>query len=63
MEFRFYNIVIHIQIIPLYGLSFGFLYYNPNLEPDKLNVDTEDFYEQLTVLIIFFGLHITYYRI
>lgn len=54
---------IDLQIIPIYGLSFGVLYYNPNLEPDNSEVDEEDFYHQLTIMFLVFGFHITWWKI
>ena len=54
---------IDLQIIPIYGLSFGVLYYNPNLEPDSEQVDEEDFYHQLTIMFLVFGFHITWWKI
>jgi hypothetical protein len=56
------NIGVNIQAIPIYGLSLGFLYYNPNLEPDSDNVDDEDFYQQVTIMCLLVGLHITVWR-
>jgi len=50
---------ITIQAIPLYGLAVGFLYYNPNLEPDLDSVDEDDYFEQITIMFLFFGIHIT----
>ena len=54
---------IDLQIIPIYGLSFGVLYYNPNLEPDSEQVEEEDFYHQLTIMFLIFGFHITWWKI
>jgi hypothetical protein len=54
---------IDFQIIPIYGLSFGVLYYNPNLEPDSEQVDEEDFYHQLTIMFLIFGFHITWWKL
>ena len=56
------SIGVNIQAIPIYGLSLGFLYYNPNLEPDSDNVDDEDFYQQVTIMCLLVGLHITVWR-
>lgn len=50
------------QFIPLYGISLGALYYNPNLEPDEPNVSEEDMYHQLTIMFVLFGIHITWWR-
>ena len=62
MNIDFGNIGVNIQAIPIYGLSIGFLYYNPNLEPDSDNVDDEDFYQQGTIMCLLVGLHITVWR-
>jgi len=62
MNIDFGNIGVNIQAIPIYGLSLGFLYYNPNLEPDSDNVDDEDFYQQVTIMCLLVGLHITVWR-
>lgn len=62
MNIDFGSIGINIQGIPIYGLSLGFLYYNPNLEPDSDNVDDEDFYQQVTIMCLIVGLHITVWR-
>ena len=59
MNIDFGSIGVNIQAIPIYGLSIGFLYYNPNLEPDSDNVDDEDFYQQVTIMCLLVGLHIT----
>jgi hypothetical protein len=62
MNIDFGSIGVNIQAIPIYGLSLGFLYYNPNLEPDSDNVDDEDFYQQVTIMCLLVGLHITVWR-
>lgn len=62
MNIDFGSIGVNIQAIPIYGLSIGFLYYNPNLEPDSENVDDEDFYQQVTIMCLLVGLHITIWR-
>lgn len=62
MNIDFGSIGINIQVIPIYGLSLGLLYYNPNLEPDSDNVDDEDFYQQVTIMCLLVGLHITVWR-
>lgn len=48
---------VTIQLIPIYGLSLGFLYYNPNLEPDGEPV--EDMFYEITFMFLLFGIHIT----
>ena len=62
MNIDFGSIGVNIQAIPIYGLSVGVLYYNPNLEPDVDEVDTEDFYQQFTLMFLLVGLHITIWR-
>jgi len=62
IQFIFFDYMIHIQFIPIYGLSLGVLYYNPNLQPDEEDVDEEDFYHQLTIMFLAFGIHITAWK-
>jgi hypothetical protein len=62
MTIDFGNTGINLQIIPIYGLSAGVLYYNPNLEPDIEEVHEDDFYHQLTIMCLVFGLHITVWK-
>mgnify|MGYP000427491375 FL=1 len=62
MNIDFGSIGVNIQVIPIYGLSLGFLYYNPNLEPDSDNVDPDDYYDQVTIMCLLVGLHITVWR-
>lgn len=62
MNIDFGSIGVNIQVIPIYGLSIGFLYYNPNLEPDSDNVDPDDYYDQVTIMCLILGLHITVWR-
>jgi len=52
---------LHIQRCPIYGALFGILYYDPNLEPDKEKVDPEDFYQEVTLCLIFIGIKITWW--
>lgn len=59
MQIDFGSVGVDVQIIPIYGLSAGVLYYNPNLEPDQDDVDQDDFYHQITIMFLLFGLHIT----
>ena len=59
MHFFFGDKQVSIQLIPIYGLSLGILYYDPNLEPDNGQVEEEEFYQQITVMFILFGVHIT----
>ena len=63
MEFSVNKYGFNIQFIPVYGLGLGFLYYNPNLEPSSPKVSDEDFYEQITILILIGGIHITWWRL
>jgi hypothetical protein len=62
MNLSFSNLNFNFQIIPLYGLSIGLLYYDPNLEPDMEKVDPDDFYSQITLMALFFGIHITVWK-
>lgn len=62
MNLSFSNLNFNFQIIPLYGLSIGILYYDPNLEPDIEKVDPEDFYSQITLMALIFGIHITVWK-
>lgn len=62
IQFLFFDYMIHIQFIPLYGINAGFLYYNPNLQPDEEDVDEEDFYHQITIMFLVFGIHITAWK-
>jgi len=53
----------HFQIIPIYGFAIGLLYYNPNLEPNQNQiVDDENYYEQITIMLVLIGLHITIWK-
>lgn len=63
IQFNINNTVFTIQIIPVYGLGLGILYYNPNLEPDLDPVSTDEYYEQITVMLFFFGFHITWFQL
>ena len=55
---------LNFQIVPVYGLSIGVIYYNPNIDqrynqlPD---VDAEDYYERITIMFVFFAIHITWF--
>ena len=62
MNLSFNDFNLNIQIIPIYGLSVGVIYYDPNLEPDMENVEPEEFYSQITMMFFFFGLHLTFWR-
>ena len=62
MNLSFSDLNFNFQIIPIYGLSIGLLYYDPNLEPDLETVDPDEFYSQITVMALFFGFHITVWR-
>lgn len=62
MQIDFGSVGVDLQIIPIYGLSAGVLYYDPNLEPDTDNVDQDEFYQQVTIMLFVFGLHITVWR-
>ena len=58
MHFFFGDKQVTIQLIPIYGLSLGVLYYDPNLEPDQ-EEEVEEYFQQITIMFIFFGIHIT----
>lgn len=62
MQLVFGNTEIHIQIIPIYGLAAGVLYYNPNLEPDDEPVEPEEYFEQITLMFFAFGIHLTIWK-
>jgi hypothetical protein len=62
MTLDFGNTGVNIQLIPIYGLSAGVLYYDPNLEPDVESVEPEDYYQQITLMLLLFGLHITIWK-
>tara|TARA_R100000322_G_scaffold162125_2_gene124563 strand:+ start:553 stop:732 length:180 start_codon:yes stop_codon:yes gene_type:complete len=54
---------INFTFIPIYGIAFGITYYNPNLEPEQLiKVDPEEYYEQVSIMFLCFGLHITVWK-
>ncbi len=63
IEFRLGNNIINTQIIPLYGVFFGVVYYNPNLEPDFDPVDEDDFFHQITFAFFIVGLHFTIWKL
>lgn len=58
IHFFFGDKQVSIQLIPIYGLSLGVLYYDPNLEPDQ-EEEVEEFFQQITIMFVFFGIHIT----
>ena len=58
IHFFFGDKQVTIQLIPVYGLSLGVLYYDPNLEPDK-EEEAEEFFQQITIMFVFFAIHIT----
>lgn len=63
INFNINNTHFNFQFIPIYGLGLAILYYNPNLEPDNENVKRDDFYEQVTLILFFIGLHITWFKL
>jgi hypothetical protein len=63
IQFNINNTLFTIQLIPIYGFAFGVLYYNPNLEPDLEDVEQEDYYEQITVMLFIFGFHFTWFKL
>jgi hypothetical protein len=62
IEFFFFGYAVNIQFIPIYGCGLGVLYYNPNLQPDEEDVPEDDFYHQVTVMFLFFGIHLTIWK-
>jgi len=62
MNLSFNDFNLNIQIVPIYGLSIGVIYYDPNLEPDMDNVEEEEFYSQVTLMFLLFGVHFTFWR-
>jgi hypothetical protein len=62
MNLSFNDFNLNIQIVPIYGMSLGVIYYDPNLEPDMEDVEPEEFYSQITMMFLFFGLHLTFWR-
>jgi len=63
INFNINNTQVNIQLVPIYGLSIGILYYNPNLEPDPEDLEEDEFYEQITFMFCVCGIHITWFRI
>ena len=63
IDFNINNTAFNSQLIPVYGLSLGILYYNPNLEPEPEDLDEDEFYEQITIMFLFFGIHITWWKL
>lgn len=63
MQFRLGNYMVHSQIIPLYGIFCGIIYYNPNLEPDEEPVDDEDLYHTITFAFFVLGIHINLWKL
>jgi hypothetical protein len=62
MNLSFNDFNLNIQIVPIYGVSVGIIYYDPNLEPDLEDVEPEEFYSQVTLMFLFFGLHLTFWK-
>ena len=62
MNISFGDFNLNFQIIPIYGLSVGVLYYDPNLEPDSDEVGPDEFYQQITFMCLLAGLHVTLWR-
>jgi hypothetical protein len=62
MQISIGNVEIHTQIIKIYGVALGVLYYDPNLEPDFDEVPEEEFYSQVTIMFLFVGIHITIWK-
>lgn len=63
MQIDINGLSIHLQLIPIYGLNLGVLYYDPNLEPDREDrVDEEEWYAQITIMFLIFGIHINLWK-
>lgn len=63
IQFSFNDTEVNIQAVPIYGAALGVLYYDPNLEPDrKEDVPQEEFFQQLTLCFLLFGIHITVWK-
>mgnify|MGYP000698469356 CR=1 FL=1 len=62
MNLSFNDFNLNIQIVPIYGMSVGVIYYDPNIEPDMEDVEPEEFYSQITMMFLFFGLHLTFWK-
>ena len=63
MEFRLGNTMVNIQAIPLYGLFFGIVYYNPNLEPDTEKVSESEMYHNVTFAFFIVGIHFVIWKL
>ena len=59
IHFFFGDKQVTIQFIRIYGLSIGVLYYDPNLEPDSELVEEDEYFQQITLMFLIFGIHIT----
>jgi hypothetical protein len=61
IEFFIGDFAINLQITPLYGTGVGAIYYDPSLEDDA-EVDQEDMYYRVQILLLLFCLHVTWYK-
>ena len=52
-----------VQIVPIYGISLGFIYYNPRIDPAIEEVSDNDMYHQVTFCFFLVGLHITWWSL
>lgn len=52
-----------VQIVPIYGISLGFIYYNPRIDPAMEEVSDNDMYHQVTFCFFLVGLHITWWSL
>jgi len=52
-----------IQLIPIYGLSLGVLYYSPRIDPQIEEVTDEEMYHQITFCFLIFGIHLTFWSL
>ena len=59
IHFFFGDKQVTMQIIPIYGFSARVLYYDPKIDPNIEEVDEEDFFQQITIMFLIFGIHIT----
>jgi hypothetical protein len=54
----------NLQFVPVYGISFGVIYYNPNIDQRYNNledVDSDEYFERITLMFGIFAIHITWF--
>lgn len=51
----------HFQIVPLFGIALGYLYYTPEQEED-FDIEEEDNYSRHQVLFLLFALVVTVWK-